>query len=432
MRIARRAYSTVRRISIYGWITSLLFLIGFAVGPLMRICSWELPYVSRPIPESVDVNAYLSAMLGGLAVFAAILAGFLAAGLPLAAANLTVKFVSHLNRGLVIYLLFWVLSACVTLVEFIHRPQAIGQLWHLLIWFVALVVMMFGQIDDMPSRLSGESMSRWAMKGLKRLPMQDWEQSEEFRAIPVGLAQASARYDLLTVRALTRDFGNFLVTDALISDSVSRASAQTDVYRTLKTLLGDSMIQMRDSSNEAAYSVGRLAAGVLIHASVTNNLRNPSSNGNTFDRISFSFGERDDLVVSFWAGARHAVFGHGEHCWIAGGSLIAKYWASHVSTDVSDPGRCQRLAAGISIFILEISRAFKDPADRERNRTQMGSTSLRFIREYLITELDGQKSELVKLLESCTRDALLDEVHPVSRHEPLVSAIEVVASHDVN
>src|SRR5579871_4912925 len=193
----------LRRIAnLLSFVGSVLLLAGALVG-------WAAPLLHGAGIASahLDISGYLGADITALAVIIAVVIGFNATTLQIAGQAHSLSLVRAILLSLTPFLLCWSLTTGVALVYFLLPPLYLVQLWQMLCWFAAVVVLIVAYLWDLPWRLSGDYVARWALRGLRRAPIQTWESLDNYSSLQTAIASASARGDLGTVRVITTAVG---------------------------------------------------------------------------------------------------------------------------------------------------------------------------------------------------------------------------------
>src|SRR5258707_469391 len=236
------------------WIARLLTLAGSLL--LLAGAVPVLAFGDAPLARSaIDSSSYLGADITALAVIIAVVIGFNATTLQIAGQTHSLALVRAILLSLAPFLACWSLTTAVALLYFLLPPVFVVQLWQMLCWFGATVLVMVAYLWDLPWRLSGQSVGLWAIRGLLRRPLREWESLDGFSALQTSVASASLRGDLGTVRAIARVLGRFLVG---VRDAKAEAENTYDRgrYRAIKNLLGGCARHMAQAPNSVAYYLG--------------------------------------------------------------------------------------------------------------------------------------------------------------------------------
>src|SRR5215813_14532629 len=145
--------------SMITWLGGALLLVGAVLGWAIPLTEQLVPTVSglnAPIPETIDLGGYLGAYLTALAVMIAVVIGFNATTLQIAGQAHSLSLVRAILLSLGPFFLCWSFTTLVALIYFIEPPTYIAQMWQLLLWFGAVVLLMIGYLWGLPWRLSGE------------------------------------------------------------------------------------------------------------------------------------------------------------------------------------------------------------------------------------------------------------------------------------
>src|SRR5581483_7066087 len=205
----------------------------------------------------------LGAYLTALAVMIAIVIGFNATTLQIAGQAHSLSLVRAILLSLGPFFLCWSVTTLVALVYFILAPVYTAQLWQLVLWFAAVVFLMIGYLWGLPWRLSGEYAARWAVRELRRVPLDRWESLDGYAVLQSGMSAAFARGDVSTVRAMAMLLGNFL-TGARDRQAEAANAYDRARYRALKNLLSGTAQNVSVASNASIYYLGYIVAGVIL------------------------------------------------------------------------------------------------------------------------------------------------------------------------
>jgi hypothetical protein len=327
----------------------LLLALGALIG-------WLLPRLPASLPTSgaarvlasasgADISGYLGADITALAVIIAVVIGFNATALQIAGQAHSLGLVRGILRSLSPFLLCWSLATAVALVYFLGAPAlTIAQLWQMLAWFAAVVVLMVAYLWDLPWRLSGQYVSWWALRGLRRQPLSTWASLEGYSVLQSAVASASARGDLGTVAAITGALGDFLVA---YRDARAEAENTYDRarYRALKNLLSGCAQNAGQAPNAVAYNIGWLQAGIVIQAAA---IGHPTGDPerNLFTGVYAALRQSPERFNALWTGFRHAL------CRPTGDRppYLLRFWLEHPAWPLDDPRRVARVADAIAAF----------------------------------------------------------------------------------
>jgi hypothetical protein len=323
----------------------VLLLVGAVVGWLAprnaAILGW-LPTLGQVATDPLDVSGFLSAAITALAVIIAVVIGFNATTLQIAGQAHALPIVRGILFSQMPFLLCWGLVTSVSLIYFLAPPLFVGQLWQMLFWFAAVVLLMLAYLWRLPWRLSGAYVADWIIRELRGQPIERWETQEAFSAAQTAIASACDRGDLGTVRALTTELGGFLV-----GRNDPRAEQQPGYqrarYRALKNLLSGSAQQIADGPHAASYYLGFLLAGDLLQATAVGlALDDPSHD--FFSGLFRALRSAPERIDPLWTGMRHALCRHGTH----GEPYLLRYWREHPGWAEDDPRVLANLAHGLA------------------------------------------------------------------------------------
>lgn len=341
-------------------IGTLLLLLGCVVGWVLPLYTTDLPLLSRAATllagSGVDVNGYLGADLTALAVIIAVVIGFNATTLQIASQEHSIALVRAVLLSLGPFLLCWCATTGVALVYFLEPPIYMAQLWQVMLWFGAVVVLMVGYLWNLPWRLSGEYAAVWAIRELRRQPVGQWESLDGFSVLQSGMSSATGRGDFGTVRAMAAVLGAFLVgrrdRRAEVANSYDRAR-----YRALKNLLTGCSQNAGHAPNAISYYLGYVLAGVLLQATAVGH---PTDDGD-HDLYSGLFRElrpAPERLDAVWTGMRHGLCRNEKRR----EPYLLVYWREHADWIADDPRRVVRIADGIARLLIDCEQvlAFSD------------------------------------------------------------------------
>jgi hypothetical protein len=343
--------------------------LGAALLLVGALSGWVLPAVGGPLAQTLqldtplssvklDVSSYLGADITALAVIIAVLIGFNVAGLQIAGQALSLSLVRAWLLSLTPFLLCWSLATIVALVYFLVPPTVLGQLWQMLLWFGAVVLLMIGYLWNLPWQLSGEYAAAWALRALKGRPIRDWESLDGYSVVQTGVATASGRGELVTVRVMCMAIGDFL---SRVRDARAERENTYDRrrYRALKNLLSGTAQHIDSPPNAIAYYLGHLTAGALLQATAVGH---PVGDAklDLFSGLFRAIGGERDRVDPLWTGMRHALCRNGPH----GDPYLFTYWREHQSWSAEDPRWTRRIAEGIMLMHAHCWRTLRASADR--------------------------------------------------------------------
>lgn len=365
LRPARRAGSLLT------YFGTFLLLLGCAVG-------WGLPHITTGLPllqrsatplsgAGIDANGFLGADLTALAVIIAVVIGFNATTLQIAGQEHSLALVRAVLLSLGPFLLCWCATTGVALVYFLEPPIYMAQLWQVMLWFGAVVVLMIGYLWNLPWRLSGEYAALWAIRELRRQPISQWESLDGFSVLQSGMASASGRGDFGTVRAMAAVVGAFLVGHrdrrAELANVYDRAR-----YRALKNLLTGCSQNGAQAPNAISYYLGFVLAGVLLQATAVGHPVDDDDH-DLYSGIFRELRQRPERLDALWTGMRHGLCRPERRR----DPYLLVYWREHVSWTSDDPRRITRLGEGIGHVFADCQHimnmawvddnALKDSAD---------------------------------------------------------------------
>ncbi|MEO7001529.1 MAG: hypothetical protein ABI068_06985 [Ktedonobacterales bacterium] len=335
------------QVRLIGWLLSALAACLVVVGALIgwiapHLTPSAFPALHATVADSgVDSSSFLGAALTTLGVIVAILIGYNVAGMQTAGQVLSLALTRALLFSLAPFLLLWTVTTGVGLVYLLAPPVYLGQLWQLVLWFGAVVLLMLAYLFTLPWRLSGEYAARWAVNDLRAIPIADWEERDGYVVLQSGIAAASNRGDLGTVRAMSYVAGDFLV------GMRDHAAEQENGYhrgrfRALKNLLTGCSQYAGSASTAVAYQLGAVTGGVLLLAAAAGHpLNQPDSD--LYSGLLRSVGPSLDRIDALWTGVRHALCRGRAHQQ----PYLLRYWLAHESWATDDARRTQHLADGL-------------------------------------------------------------------------------------
>ncbi|MGZ3598983.1 MAG: hypothetical protein ACXVCO_02135 [Ktedonobacterales bacterium] len=326
----------------------ILLLAGSLLGWIVPRLVLTSPYLPSPRAlidgSGIDRAGFLGADITALAVIIAVVIGFNATTLQIAGQTHSLALVRAILLSLTPFLACWSLTTGVALVYFLLPPVYLMQFWQMLLWFAAVVVLMVAYLWELPWRLSGQYVALWALRGLGRTPVHDWEALDSYSALQTAVSAASVRGDLGTIRSITLAIGRFLVN---VHDPRAEATPTYDRgrYRALKNLLSGCGQHAGDAPNSAAYQLGYVLAGILLQSVAVGH---PMDDGDhdLYTGIFREFHTTPERLNPLWTGMRHAL------CRIApdGEPYLLQFWLSRPRWPSDDLRRVTNVAEGIAAF----------------------------------------------------------------------------------
>jgi hypothetical protein len=325
----------------------LLLAVGAVVG-------WVAPRVALPgapaalsqhiAASAIDVSSYLGADITALAVIIAVVIGFNVTILQIAGQAHSLSLIRGILATLLPFLLCWCVTTGVALIYFLIPIVYVGQLWQLLAWFGAVVLLMIAYLWDLPWRLSGDYVARWALGGLRGVPVARWETLEGYSVLQTAVAGAAGRGDLGTLRALTLRLGRFLIT---ARDPKAEAANAYDRgrYRALKGILSGCSQSAGQGPTAIAYFLGYVQAGVLLQA-VADGHPMDDADHDLFSGVLRAVRDNPDHITRLWTGLRHALCRPADHQ----APYLLAYWQGHDGWPVDDPRRVTSIAVALARF----------------------------------------------------------------------------------
>jgi hypothetical protein len=318
---------------IVGWLAPVLHGPDFANS----FFSWaRTPIGAR------DISGYLGADITALAVIIAVVIGFNATTLQIAGQAHSLSLVRAILLSLTPFLLCWSLTTSIALIYFLQPPFYVAELWQMLCWFAAVVVLMVAYLWDLPWHLSGDYVASWAIRGLKKAPIHTWESLDSYSSLQTAISSASDRGDLGTVRVIASSVGYFL---AGIRDTRAEAEYTYDRgrYRALKNLLSGSAQNAAEAPNAVAYRLGYIVAGILLQsAAVGVPLDDPEHN--IYSGLLRELQNRPERINPLWTGMRHALC-RGDD---SASPYLLRYWLERQRWAFDDPRRVTAIGDGIA------------------------------------------------------------------------------------
>lgn len=383
-----------------GWVVPRLPEGIFALGSLR----------DRLAGAGVDAGSYLGADITALAVLIAVIIGFNATTLQIAGQTHSLVLVRAILLSLTPFILCWSAATGVALVYFLLPPVYVAQLWQMFCWFAAVVLLMLAYLWDLPWRLSGQYVGLWAIRGLARRPINQWEALDGFSALQTSIAAASARGDLGTVRAVTSVLGPFLTE---IRDARAEAdnTYERDRYRALKNLLSGCAQNAAIAPNAVSYSLGYVVAGTLTQSAAVG-LRLDDAEHDLFSGLFRALKDAPDRLNPLWTGTRHALCRSRDH--ERDEAYLLRYWRSHRAWTGDDSRRVVEIADGLVWLHAGCWRELRASLPERNANTEALSLLLDLYRD-IATHLAPQAARL-RSGRSATRTpdlllSLLDQIH---------------------
>jgi hypothetical protein len=334
----------------------------------------------------IDVSGYLGADITALAVIIAVVIGFNATTLQIAGQTHSLALVRAILLSLTPFLLTWTLTTGVALIYFLLPPVYVTQLWQMLCWFGAVVLLMIAYLWDLPWRLSGQYVGLWAIRGLARVPIGQWEALDGYSTLQTAVAAASARGDLGTVRAVTAVLGRFL---ADVRDAKAEAKPTYDRarYRALKNLLTGCAQNAAGAPNAVVYNLGAVAAGVTLQAAAVGHPSHDPDHDLYSGLLGVLHGNPQRLDP-LWTGMRHALcreFAHGD-------PFLIQYWRTHARWPADDPRRIAHVAGGLAFFHASCRSELREVWSRDEADAEAADMAADLYRD-IVTHLSKQMTQ---------------------------------------
>jgi hypothetical protein len=397
-------------LSVAGW---ALLVLGAAIGWVIpavpgALSAGPLSILRHPAASThVDVGSYLGADITALAVIIAVVIGFNITILQIAGQAHSLNLARGILSTMTPFLICWSVTTGVALVYFLVPPTHVGQLWQLLAWFAAVVLLMIAYLWDLPWRLSGEYVVRWALRGLRGRPVAEWETVEGYSVVQNAMVSAGVRGDIATARAIALALGRFLVQyrdgKAEAANTYNRRR-----YRSLKTLLSGSAQSAAQAPNAVAYYLGYIQAGVLLQA-VAGGHPTDDEQHDLFTGLVGSMRGGPERINALWTGLRHAL------CRPTDGStpFLLDYWLGHGSWPLDDPRRVTRLAVALERLHAACCRELRSGEALDGDSAQASEMAIdlfRDIAEYLAPAVERAKHRTSALRLPDLPVTLLDDV----------------------
>ena len=397
---------TARVLTVLGMALLLIGALAGWVAPRLAVV-WAAPARAHIAGSGIDVSGYLGADITALAVIIAVVIGFNATTLQIAGQTHSLALVRVILLSLTPFLLCWSVTTGVALLYFLAPPVYVSQLWQMLGWFAAVVALMVAYLWDLPWRISGQYVGLWAVRTMRGQPIARWESLDSYSAVQTAVAQASARGDLGTIRAITSVLGRFLA-DVRDPKAEGEPAYDRERYRALKNLLSGCAQNAGEAPNAVAYYLGFIQAGVLLQAIAVG--LEMDADHDLFSGILRSVKGAPERLNPLWTGMRHAL------CRVDDSAppYLLQYWMEHARWPADDPRRLVRIADGLAwihaAYWREL-RAVWTPGDAQTEAAQMLIDLYRYIAIHLGARVmrERRKSGAVRLTDLPL--ALLDRVH---------------------
>ncbi len=403
-------------------IATLLTLLGILALVAGAVVGWLLPAVDPPgfangifsaaettiASAHLDTSSYLGADITALAVIIAVVIGFNATTLQIAGQAHSLSLVRVILLSLTPFLLCWSLTTGVALVYFLLPPLYVAQLWQMLCWFAAVVILMVAYLWDLPWRLSGDYVAQWALRNLARAPIDSWESLDSYSSLQTAITSASGRGDLGTVRVLTYAVGYFL-TGVRDRRAEAENAYNRSRYRALKNLLSACAQNAAAAPNAVAYQLGYITAGTLLQcAAVGVPLDDPEHN--VFSGLLREVHSRSERINPIWSGLRHALCrGDASHP-----PYLLRYWRDHRSWAVDDPRWVLAIADGIAELYALCTKELESSLDQDAaaaEATDMLVDLYRYIATHLGKQIARERWQIKGKRPLDLPLGLLDRVH---------------------
>jgi hypothetical protein len=407
------------RVGLVRWVGRLLSVGGALLLVAGALAGWlaprapgalitpQLRALGQPLAGThLDPLSFMGADITALAVLVAVVIGFNVTILQIAGQAHSLNLVRGILASLGPFLLWWSVTTAVALAYFLLPPVYLGQLWQLYCWFGAIVLLMIAYLWDLPWRLSGDYVARWALRQLRATPVANWEEVEGYAVLQTALSAAGARGDLGNVRAIALRLGRFLL------ELRDRPAEQANVYnrpryRALKSLLSGGAQGAAAAPNAFSYHLGYVQAGVLLLATAGGHPPDDPAH-DLFTGILRAVRANPDLLNPLWTGTRHAFCRPTDK----DTPYLIRYWQEHRAWPADDPRRVTHVAAALArIYAANRDELKKSAAEQVTQPREMAESLYRDIAVYLGGAIARAHSQL-----RVPVTALLDEMHTALMH----------------
>lgn len=355
----------------FGQALNALGIVLLLAGAL---AGWVAPRVALPGElavlgqhigfSTIDVSSYLGADITALAVIIAVVIGFNVTILQIAGQAHSLSLIRGILTTLLPFMFCWFVTTGVALIYFLIPIVYVGQLWQLLAWFGAVVLLMIAYLWDLPWRLSGDYVARWALRGLHGKQVATWESIEGYSVLQTAVAAAAGRGDLGTLRALALHLGRFL---AVTRDPKAEEHNAYDRnrYRALKGILSGCSQSAGQGPTTVAYFLGYIQAGVLLQA-VADGHPMDDPEHDLFTGILRAVRDNPEHITRLWIGLRHALCRPADHQT----PYLLDYWLKHDNWPVDDPRRITRIAVAVGRFHQACAEQLRRVVDNQESVSQ--------------------------------------------------------------
>jgi hypothetical protein len=387
--------------ALIGWLTPRLAEIGIV---------WTAA-AAHLMGAGIDTSGYLGADITALAVIIAVVIGFNATTLQIAGQTHSLALVRAILLSLTPFLACWSLTTGVALTYFLVPPVYVAQLWQMLCWFGAVVLLMVAYLWDLPWRLSGQYVGLWAIRGLRGQPLDRWEALDGYSALQTSVASASARGDLGTVRAITGVLGAFLVG---IRDPRAEEAQVYDRgrYRALKNLLTGCAQNIATAPNAVAYNLGFQLAGVLLQAVAVGHVIDDAEH-DLFSGLLGAARSAPERLNPLWTGTRHALCRGTSH----DDPFLLRFWLLRSRWPADDPRWAAEVAEALCWLHASCWRELRAAWSTEAANTeamQMLLDLYRDIAAHLGKRVSHERRRAGKVRLQDLPLALLDKTHAMA------------------
>lgn len=315
-------------------------MLGVSLSSLGSILRTHIP------DHGIDTTGFLQADVAALAVIIAVLIGFNVTMIQIAGETLSLSLVRSILRSVAPFLIGWGFTSTVALAYFLISPTFIVQLWQILIWFVAIVLLMIGYLWSLSWHLSGQYTVRLATGELRRTSIAQWNRVEGYAILQSSIASATARGELIAMNEIALGLADFLVDGKEVGDRSPNTSIEMNrvKYRVLKNLLTGCAQHIDSAPNPAAYAIGFIAAGISLRV-IAIGLSIDESRWDIFSGLFKIVHDHPERMTALFTGMRHGLCGHSH----PSKSYLVRYW-SPLDLPEEDPGRIKDIANAIALY----------------------------------------------------------------------------------
>lgn len=406
------------------WLGRVLFIVGLVTG-------WVLPHISRlppllavisPLADMMRASAsangsglmvFLGADVTALAVIIAILIGYNVAALQIAAQTVSVGLTRAVLFSLVGFVVGWIISTATVLVYLMNPPVYEGQYWQVAVWFAAISLLVLAYMWELPLRLTGTYAAKWSFKNLRHTSLSDWQVADGFAVLQAGIAAATRRVDIATVRTMDILLGDFL-SSVCDRGAENQPGFNRDRYWVLYNLLSGCAQGSDTAPTTVSYTLGFVAAGTLLQAvAIGHPVSDPRTN--VFGGLSENVNSPPNNIISLWAGVRYGLCRHGARR----DPFLVRYWQTHARWRTKEDRRFKHVAEGLVLLYQDCWRRLNitlTSGEANEQAVILLTELYRYIAEYLAPVAIRRRSPLQWIARvrpyALLPLALLDTVHP--------------------